>query len=71
MSYEDYCALDNARRCYELALETIRLQGIREGKYEPRPNSAVELAAARERLTPCTTSPGSQPPMTQEQKPLP
>ena len=52
-----------------LKSSAARLKGIREGKYQPRPNCASELAAAREAI-PCTTSPESPPPIPSIPKPI-
>lgn len=38
---------DNSRRSYNEAIKAIRLQGIREGKYEPRKGNSEEIEAAR------------------------
>lgn len=40
---------DNSRRCYAEAVKAIRLQGIRDGKYKPRPAIKEEMAAAAQR----------------------
>lgn len=46
--YADYNAGLNGQRSYELAMRTIRLNGIRAGQYAPRPDDAEEMEAARE-----------------------
>lgn len=42
---DDYDPSDNANKCYALALRAIRLQGIRDGLYQPRADNAEEMAA--------------------------
>lgn len=36
----------NAFVCYALAIRALRLKGIREGRFAPRPHDAEEMAAA-------------------------
>lgn len=45
---DDYDAARNSAGCYALAIRTIRLAGIRAGRFAPRPDDAEEMAAARE-----------------------
>ena len=49
----DYNAGKNSADCYELAITYLRLKGIKEGKFEPRPDCPAEMAAARG-LDPCS-----------------
>lgn len=47
MEDDQYNAYDNSSRCYALALKEIRLQGIRDGKFQPRDDDKEEIAEAR------------------------
>jgi hypothetical protein len=47
-----YDSSKNGADCYELAIQYLRLKGIREGKFQPRPQCSVEMAVA-EGLDPC------------------
>ena len=41
-----YDPRDNGAKCYTLAIREIRLQGIRDGLFQPRPDDPEEMAAA-------------------------
>ena len=41
-----YDPVDNGAKCYTLAIREIRLQGIRDGLFQPRPDDPEEMAAA-------------------------
>lgn len=45
----DYDPAENSRRCYDLAIRTIRLEGVLSGKYEPKDDE--ERAMLREAQT--------------------
>jgi hypothetical protein len=66
-----YDAAKNGADCYELAITYLRLKGIREGKFQPRPQFSVEMAVA-EGLDPCLalTQPDLASPTPQEPKPI-
>jgi len=42
-----YDAARNAFGCYAVAIRALRLKGIREGRFAPRPHDADEMTAAR------------------------
>lgn len=48
-----YDAAANAYGCWKLAIREIRLRGIREGKYQPRPDNPEEVEAAKSRGASC------------------
>lgn len=50
---ETYDADANAYGCWKLAIREIRLRGIREGKYQPRPDNPEEVEAAKSRGASC------------------
>jgi hypothetical protein len=43
----------NGADCYELAITYLRLKGIKDGKFQPRPQCSVEMAVAQG-LEPCS-----------------
>ena len=43
MSDDGYDWADNARGCYALAIRAIRLDGVRVGRYPPRPDDDEEM----------------------------
>lgn len=47
---EPYDADVNAYGCWKLAIREIRLRGIREGTYQPRPDDPEEMDAAKSRM---------------------
>lgn len=46
MSYD---AADNGKKCYAQAIKELRLQGIREGRFEPRISEGVKRSWRRRR----------------------
>lgn len=48
MAEDTYDPLDNAFKSYSVAIRALRLQGIREGKLEPRLDDEEEVAVAVE-----------------------
>lgn len=46
-----YDAAANAYGCWKQAIREIRLRGIREGKYQPRPDDPEEIQAAQSNIT--------------------
>lgn len=49
VSGEDgYDPADDGRKSHALAVRELRLEGIRAGKYQPRPDDAEEMRVARE-----------------------
>lgn len=45
MGADTYDPADDARQSYDVAVREIRLQGVRDGTYEPNPDDAEEVAA--------------------------
>lgn len=44
---DGYCWATNASGSYSLAIRQMRLQGIREGRFEPREDDPEEMNAAK------------------------
>lgn len=45
---DSYNASDNSSKCYALAIQELRLEGIRSGKIAPRKDNPEEMQIARE-----------------------
>lgn len=45
---DGYDAAENGAKCYTLAIRMLRLEGIKQGKFQPRLDDAEEMEAARE-----------------------